>query len=168
MVERMKELELRQIDKTLDNIDIPAETPDKGWIHAIRSALGMTFKQLAQRIGVSRPTVSEYEEREREGAITLNTLHKVAKGLGCQFVYAFVPKEESLREFRKQKARHAAEKLVGSTSHSMSLENQDVSDEEKEQQIEELTQELLDEWDNNIWEVSGSIWEEDENGNEGT
>lgn len=170
MPDRMKELSLRQLDQRLQELNLPKKTdrPDKGWIHKIREALGMTLAQLGQRIGVSQPTVSEYEKREQKGTITLNSLKKAADGLGCELVYALAPKGESLREFRKQKARKAAETFVGSTSHSMSLEDQDVSEEEKEQQIEELTRELLDEWDNTIWEVGGSIWEKDESGNGST
>jgi hypothetical protein len=35
----------------------------------------------------------------------------------------------------------------------MVLEDQKVSESEKEKQVEELTRELLEEWDNSIWDI---------------
>ncbi len=153
MSERMNKLALRQMEKKLDKIKFDAKIPDKGWVRSIRKALGMTLKQLAKRIGVTRPTVSEYEKREAAGTITLNSLRKAAEGLGCRFRYALVPKDSSLKEFREKAARKAAAKLVENTSRSMALEDQEVSESEKEKQVEELKQEFLNEWDNSIWDV---------------
>lgn len=153
MSKRMNELTLRQLDKKLDRIDSGQFLPEQGWIRTIRNALGMTLAQLADRIGVSRPTVSEYEQRERAGTITLKTLKKAADGLECNLVYTFVPREESLQDLRKQAARETARHIVEKTSQSMTLEDQEVSEEEREEQIREFARELLDNWDNMIWEV---------------
>ncbi len=153
MSERMNELALRQLVEKLAEIKFNTESPDKGWIRSIRNTLGMTSKQLGERIGVSQPTILEYEEREQKGTITLNSLRKAAEGLGCRLRYALVPKNSSLKEFREKAARKAAARMVDQTSRSMILENQDVSEAEKEKQIEELTRELLEEWDNSIWDT---------------
>src|SRR5258708_31843015 len=65
-----------------------------GWVRSIRSALGMTGRQLGRRIGVSQNAISEAERAETEGRITLNTLRKLADGLNCELVYALVPRIE--------------------------------------------------------------------------
>src|ERR1700730_5919753 len=65
--------------------------PSKGWIRAIRDALGMTSAQLAHRLGVSQPRIIELEKSEASGTVTLNTLQRAAEALGCRLVYALVP-----------------------------------------------------------------------------
>src|SRR5689334_6307097 len=71
------------------------ERPPKGWLRAVRDALGMTTTQLAKRLKISQPTLFEYEKREVEGSLTLNTLEKAAQAMGCRLIYAIVP-EDSL------------------------------------------------------------------------
>ena len=41
--------------------------PHKGWIRAIRDALGMTGEQLAKRLGVSKKRISRIEHDEVVG-----------------------------------------------------------------------------------------------------
>src|ERR1700730_5246061 len=68
-----------------------SQRPPKGWVRAIRDALGMTTTQLARRIGVSQPRVVELEQSEVSGSITLHSLQRAAEALGCRVVYALVP-----------------------------------------------------------------------------
>ena len=65
--------------------------PARGWIKAVREALGMTTAQLAKRIGVKQPSVVAIEQSEAKGTIELATLRRVAEALDCTLVYAFVP-----------------------------------------------------------------------------
>jgi len=45
--------------------------PPKGWLRAIRDALGMTTAQFAQRrLGVSQPRIIELEQSEVSGGVT--------------------------------------------------------------------------------------------------
>src|ERR1700689_2428813 len=76
-------------------------SPVRGWIKAIREALGMTTEQLAGRLGVKQPTVAKMEQSEVKGSIELATLRRVAEALDCTLVYVFVPKkplEATIRE----------------------------------------------------------------------
>src|SRR4029079_14724254 len=66
--------------------------PPKGWIRAIRDALGMTGVQLASRLGVRPQTLNLIEKSEAEGTIQLKTLRRAAEALDCTLVYALVPK----------------------------------------------------------------------------
>src|ERR1700681_3625620 len=67
--------------------------PVRGWIKAVREALGMTTAQLAKRLGIKQPTVVALEQSEAKGSIELATLRRVAEALDCALVYVFVPKK---------------------------------------------------------------------------
>ncbi len=124
--------------------------PRRGWISEIRRALGMTASQLATRLTVTGPAVSQYEKGEVNRTITLETLEKVTSALGCEFVYALVPKV-SLDDLLHRQARRVATKMIERTSHSMHLEQQDVSENEIKKQIEDLTQQLLADRPRTLW-----------------
>ncbi len=60
----------------------------------------MSATVLAQRLGVSHPTVLSYEKAELSGRIQLDTLQRVADALDCELVVALVPRKpigETLR-----------------------------------------------------------------------
>jgi len=83
-----KSLDKRLI--SLTNADAFAR-PTRGWIKAIREALGMTTAQLAKRLGVAQPTVIGLEGAEASKAISLKTLERAARALDCTLVYVLVP-----------------------------------------------------------------------------
>ena len=66
--------------------------PSRGWIRALRDALGMTAGQLGGRIGMRGQSVLDLEKSEKAGTIQLKTLRKAAEALDCTLVYALVPK----------------------------------------------------------------------------
>lgn len=145
-------LRIRQLNRKLERFcqlrSMPP--PRKGWIREIRRALGMSASQLATRLTVTRPAVSQYERGEVNGTITLETLEKAAAALGCEFVYALVPKV-SLDDLLQRRARRLATQMIERTSHSMHLEQQDVSENEINKQIEDLTQQLLADRPRTLW-----------------
>ncbi len=67
--------------------------PSRGWLKAIREALGMTTAQLGQRLGVVQSRVVAIEQAEAKGTVTLNSLEKAAQALDCRLVYALVPRQ---------------------------------------------------------------------------
>ena len=81
--------------------------PSRGWVKAIREALGMTAHQLGARIGVSQSRIARIERDEVEDALTLATLRRVAEGLNCTLVYALVP-NDPLEEIINARASAAA------------------------------------------------------------
>ncbi|MDD3371684.1 MAG: mobile mystery protein A, partial [Alphaproteobacteria bacterium] len=85
--------------------------PPKGWVRAVRDALGMTTKQLAQRMGVAQPRITELEKAEMSGGITLTSLERAAEALGCRVVYAFVP-ERTLAERVEEQAERIADRQL--------------------------------------------------------
>ena len=69
--------------------------PAQGWIRAIRTALGMSTKEMAQRMGVTQSRVSQLEHAEADDSIHLGTLRRAAEALGCELHYVFVRQPRS-------------------------------------------------------------------------
>ncbi|MDP3635139.1 mobile mystery protein A [Phenylobacterium sp.] len=120
----------------------PPIRPDRGWIRAIREAIGMTTGQFASRLGVSQPRVAALERAEANEVVTLKSLRQAAEALDCDFVYAIVPRKP-LEDVVKDRARYVAQLQLERTSHTMHLENQGVSKQRMERAREALADELL-------------------------
>lgn len=142
----------KQLDKRLDFIrDTDAlARPPRGWIKAIREALGMTTAQLAKRIGVSQPRAVGIEKAEKAGAITLDTLERAAHALDCRLVYTLVPKKP-FEKLVEDRARHVAKARLESTGHSMALEAQSVNAEDEKEQLEILVRRLIEKSGSELW-----------------
>lgn len=149
---RFDKLRRRQLDDLFEQLEPlrSVDRPRDGWLKAIRTALGMTTAQAADRVGVTKGMISRYEKAEREDSITLGTLKRVSEALGCQVVYAILPRRP-ISELRRERARQVARRRVESVHNSMELEDQAISENEKQHQINELTEELLNEWPREIW-----------------
>ena len=117
--------------------------PPKGWIRAIRDALGMSGVQLAKRLKVSPQTVEAMEKSEAAGTIQLNTLKRAAEALDCTLVYALIP-NTSLENTVNDRARQIATAALARVSHTMKLEDQDTGDGELEARIEDYIRHLKD------------------------
>lgn len=125
-----------QLDKRfakLKPLTNEAARPPCGWIRAIREALGMTTGQLAKRLGVHQPRVTELERGEATGNITAKSLERAAEALGCRLVYVFMPKEP-LGDTIHKRASIIAERQLASVEHTMRLEAQGVNDEAQRQE----------------------------------
>lgn len=125
--------------RSLDRILTPYRTvhrrpPPKGWIRAIRDALGMTAEQLAERMRITQPSVHRLEQSEAEGTIQLKTLRRAAEALDCEVVYALVPRA-SLRETYESAASAVARRELRRVSHTMALEDQAVEDEDEDERL---------------------------------
>jgi predicted DNA-binding mobile mystery protein A len=116
--------------------------PPRGWIRAIREAIGMTADQLASRLGVSQPRIIAIEKAEQHGAITMNTLSRAAEALDCTLVYALVPNSMLETQVRDRATQLAAEQLAR-VDHTMRLEDQEVGTEDLADERARLVAELL-------------------------
>lgn len=132
------------LDKRFTAIkQMPYARPHKGWLAAIRAALGMTAEQLARRMGVSAPAVLKLEKREAEKTIQLNTLEKAAAAVGCELVYMLVP-QTSLEDFIEQEAREQACRYLQHVNQTMLLECQSLLEADAVEQFEALVADLKD------------------------
>jgi predicted DNA-binding mobile mystery protein A len=100
--------------------------PVRGWIKAVREALGMSTAQLAKRLRIKQPSVVALEQSEAKGAIELATLRRVAAALDCTLVYALVP-NRTLQTTVRDRARAFARRRLEPVEHSMLLEDQKVT-----------------------------------------
>jgi predicted DNA-binding mobile mystery protein A len=134
---------IRPLDKRFATLRPLAKTqrPPKGWLRAIRDALGLTTAQFARRLGVSQPRITELEKSEVNGTVTLNTLQRAAEALGCRLVYALVP-EKPLAETVRERAELLAQRGLAAVEHTMRLEDQSVKEKAA---AKELRRQFIDE-----------------------
>lgn len=141
----------RKLDEKFKQVNaLNIERPARGWVKAIREALGLTTTQLATRLGVKHPRILKIEKDE--SSLSLSSLEKVADALDCKVVYTLVPKT-SLEEMAHTQARRKAMKILSKVTHNMALENQAPIHDEFE--LEDMIQELLS-------SSQARLWDEDE------
>ncbi|MGL2994923.1 mobile mystery protein A [Flavobacterium sp. TSSA_36] len=126
--------------------------PTKGWIHTLRVALKMSMRQLGNRLSISAQSVKEMEGRECTGAITLKSLHEVARVLDMKLVYGFVPKQESLEAMIEKRAHEIAREIVLRTHQSMQLEAQQNTELRIQKAIQQKTQAIKEQMPKFLWD----------------
>jgi predicted DNA-binding mobile mystery protein A len=143
MKPEFRRLRVAQLQRALAPFSAAKETPrpQKGWIRAIREATGITVRDMAKRLRKAPSVAAHLEGSEAEYRITLRSLREAADALGCQLVYALVPKGGSIQELAEESARAKAAENVRAVEHSMALEDQAVGG--IEDKIEEETRRLL-------------------------
>jgi predicted DNA-binding mobile mystery protein A len=101
----------------------PVSRPVHGWLAAVRQALGLSRAAVAASLKVTPAAVQAYEKAEKNDAITLATLRRVAGAMDCELVVALVPRNGLT--FAQLAARHDPDFAhLRATEHSMALENQ--------------------------------------------
>lgn len=152
---KYKKLMRIQLDEALQRFEALKATavPEKGWIRAIRDALGMSGRQLARRMGVNQQRVARMERDERPGKLTLKTLQAAAEAMDCVFVYGIVPKD-SLEQTIRNQAGHLAKKQTARSNQLMRLENQELDEKEKDKAMKELVEEIVRTMPKSLWEES--------------
>ena len=149
-----KSLQFQQLDRkmadyaTLKQVPIPPT----GWIKAIRTTLGMSMQQLGNKLSVSKQGVSDMENREKDGSITIKALKEIARALDMQLVYGFVPNDGSLDSLIEKRAIELATEIVQRTSNTMKLEDQSNSQERIEKAIKERAEEIKNEMPKMLWD----------------
>ena len=152
MKKSVKKLKLAQMSNKIRGLSkIAVQTPEKGWINAIRTTLGMSMSQLAIKTQKSHQAIHKLERSEAKGKITLQSLREIALALDMKLVYGLIPIEGSLEDIIEKKAREMAIEIVKRTNRTMILEDQQVSDKRLKKEVQELTKELVDEMPRNLW-----------------
>ena len=122
------------------------EIPPQGWLKTIREFLGMTTTQLAKKINVTQPRVINLEKNEKNTKIS--TMERIADALNCDFVYAFIPRE-NIDNIIYNQAKKKALKILSKVQTNMSLENQQTDSDEL---VEDIIKDLLDDNISRIWD----------------
>jgi len=127
--------------------------PRGGWIQTIRTGLGMSAADLARRMNLAPSTIHRLEASENAGTINLESLTKVAEELGCDVVYALVPRQDIELVVREQSLK-VAERNLRRTQMTMALEQQALQTNVLEKLIEQRARELSE--SNKLWKVEDS------------
>lgn len=146
----------RIIQQKLDHLSkLNEPMPPSGWIKAIRGALGLSIRQLADRVGVGHGSINQLEKREPKKRVTLESLENAARAMDCKVVYAIVPQESdiTLDEIVKRRAIEAASKILKEVAHTMRLEAQGTSEKQVKDEIRRIANDLIESGDSRIWDI---------------
>lgn len=91
------------------------------------------------------------ERAEARGAINLKTLRRAAEALNCAVYYAIVPRD-SLDRIVRERARQLAAKQLPYVDHTMRLEQQGVSAETAQMQLEHMADDLARSTPSRLWD----------------
>jgi predicted DNA-binding mobile mystery protein A len=142
---------VRIADRTAQQL-ATIQKPSDGWLATLRKALGMSGAEVAARVGVSRNAIYQAERNERDGAITINQMEKLAEAMGVRFVYAIVP-EGSVQDVIRAQAYRKAEARIRRASAHMALESQSLPSDQTRRKIDELAEQLMRDMPSDFWEV---------------
>ncbi len=149
-----KSLQLQQLNNkmlafvTLKQVAIPPT----GWVKAIRTALGMSMRQLGNKLSITKQSIQEIEKREKDGSITIKSLKELGRALDMQLVYGFVPNDGSLDALIERKAKELAGQIVLRTSNTMKLEDQQNTKQRIEKAINERATIIKNEMPKMLWD----------------
>ena len=142
-------MERRRLTRLLDSAAkriADLEAPQRGWIAAMRGALGMSAEHVAQRKGVSRNAVYQAERSEKDGAVSLKQMDQLATAMGGTFVYAIIPNKR-IDEMKYRQAKLKA-----------TLQLKDIeaaarwSSDEKQDWIDDKAAELMHDMPSHFWD----------------
>jgi len=143
----------KHLDRVFGDVRIDAirQRPPKGWIRAIRDALGLTARQLASRMGRTHSVLVRLERSEVADAITLGSLRAAAEAMDCTLVYAIVP-NRSLTETARARATSIADAQLSRMHHTMRLEDQALTRDDLAQERTRLIEGILARGGSRLWE----------------
>ena len=150
----MKHLSVHQLDDQIRQY-VNGQRFDRipqGWIRSSRTAIGMTLKQLASRLGFSVPAAKNFEMREVDEAITLASLRKIANAMEMDLVYYFKPKQDSLDELLQIRAELKAKELMERSNQAMILEDQEADNKNKSREYDRLITEIRNQKLSSLWD----------------
>jgi predicted DNA-binding mobile mystery protein A len=96
--------------------------PSRGWLRAVREAIGLTQATVAARMSVTRQSCAQFEVAEAKQSISLFSLRRAAEAMDCELVYFLVPRggqDKTFADLARSLDPHAAHLVA--TEHSMSL-----------------------------------------------
>ena len=93
--------------------------PTQGLLRAVRKALGIPAIEIARKMDINPSVLFRLEQNERRGRISMDGMMRVAGAMGCQVVYAVIPRDGKTLEY-----------LAERRSWGKELENRDVGNRE--------------------------------------
>jgi predicted DNA-binding mobile mystery protein A len=118
-------------------------------LRLIRIALGMTQKQLAQRVNMQQHAIARVENSANHD-IRLGTLRKLAEGLQCELLISVIPKEKISKLIESRASKIAKEKIRHSLGNA-AMESQSPDQKTISREIEQLKQEIIKKYRSSLW-----------------
>lgn len=149
----LESLARKRLDEALQTARLEAlrHRPPKGWIRAVRDALGLTSRQLAARLGKAHSTLVRLERSEVADTITLASLRDAAAAMDCTLIYAFAP-NRPFADIVRQRAGILADAQLARTHHTMRLEDQALRKEDLAEERERLIAAMMRRGGGSHWE----------------
>ena len=109
-----------------------AAVPMRGWLRAVREAIGLTQGEVASKAGIKRQSYAQFEASEGRGSISMASLRRAAEAMDCDLVYYVVPREAVARTYAGLAHVHdPTVRHLDATEHSMKLRGQAGPDESR-------------------------------------
>jgi predicted DNA-binding mobile mystery protein A len=144
---------LEQVSRKLERFgDLAAVQQSSGWVNTIRTSLNMSLSQLGKKANKTPQGTRALEQREKSGAITLQSLREIAEAMDMKLVYAIVPKAGTLEEMVNERVALKAQEIVNRTSTSMALEDQENAKARLLDAVAEKKIELKNEMPKFLWD----------------
>lgn len=102
-----------------------AAVPARGWLRAVREAIGMPQHRVAEKASVTRQSYAQLEVSEEKGSISISSLRRAAEAMDCDLAYFVVPRPSKAATYSELCAIH--DPVAGhlrATEHSLSLGGQ--------------------------------------------
>ena len=144
-------LQYEQIVARAANSMATMSRPNEGWLRTVRKALQLSGAQLARRLGVTRPLVTQFEKAELTGGITLKKMQEMAEAMDCRLVYAVVPKT-TVQETIAAQVMKKAKAYVNNTSKHMALEGQALNSKQLSFETQRLANEMTTSPPRDLWD----------------
>ena len=88
---KFKPLELKQLSESTRNKKLVPADQIGTLLKSIRTALGITQKQMAKKLGITQATYSTIEKNTQSNS--LKTISRITNALNCEFMGAIVPRQ---------------------------------------------------------------------------
>ncbi len=146
---KFKRLKLKQLSDSVKKKDFFQIDKVGQRIKDIREALGITQRQLANKLKVKQPAISQIEENIESSS--LKTVAKVLRALECELAIGIVS-NVSLEDLVKKQAERVAKKMLDRTYSNMALEKQALTKKGYKYDYKELVEDLLENPGPELWE----------------
>ncbi len=115
---------LEQKIQPLNAARAAASAPARGWLRAVREAMGLTQRQVAARAAVKRQSYAQFETAEERGSISIASLRRAAGAMDCELVYYVVPRGPVARTYAELAGIHdPMSRHLKATDQSMALKD---------------------------------------------
>jgi transcriptional regulator with XRE-family HTH domain len=75
-----------------------ARKPSEGWLRAMRQAMGIPVREIAEFMHFTPKMVFQMERSEQKNQISMRRLEDMARAMQCDLVYGLVPWQRSLED----------------------------------------------------------------------